>query len=155
LPPSSFFLTDLLPIVFIMFLAASTLRPQTLRPISLGQLLALSAGLAVPCVLMLTAISITYRYRMEFYPEIDLLAFLGFYAATSSVRPLATLQRYRGWIAAATLVSIVSAHATLFLYKLSSFGPAQLLLRDGIFVYYKNGIFDYYANALQKAGFLH
>src|SRR5262249_39712399 len=56
LPPSSFFLTDLLPIVFIIFLVASILRPQSLRPISLGQLLASVTGLSVPCVLMLTAI---------------------------------------------------------------------------------------------------
>jgi hypothetical protein len=131
LPPSSFFLTDLLPIVFIVFLTASILRPQSLRPISLGQLLALAAGLAVPCVLMLTAITIAYRYRMEFYPEIDLLAFLGFYAATSSMGALAVLQRYRRWITAATLVSIISAHGALLLYKLSPFGPSQPILHNG------------------------
>jgi hypothetical protein len=123
LPPSSFFLTDLLPIVFIVFLAISILRPHSLRPISLGHFLALAAGLAVPCILILTAISITYRYRMEFYPEIDLLAFLGFYAATSSVGPLAIVHRYRGWTIAATLVSIISAHGALLLYNNSPGGP--------------------------------
>jgi hypothetical protein len=128
LPPSSFFLTDLLPIVFIVLLAASILRPQSLRPISHGQLLALAAGLAVPCVLMLTAICVTYRYRMEFYPEIDLLAFLGFYAATSSAGALAILYRYRSWTTAATLVSIISAHGMLLLYNHSPFGPAQPFL---------------------------
>jgi hypothetical protein len=131
LPPSSFFLTDLLPIVFIAFLVASILRPQSLRPISLGQLLALAAGLAVPCVLMLTAISMNYRYRMDFYPEIDLLAFLGFYAATSSAEALAILRRSRGWITAATLVSIISAHGMLLLYNHSPFGPSQTFLHDG------------------------
>ena len=131
LPPSSFFLTDLLPIVFIIFLVASILRPQSLRPISLGQLLALVTGLSVPCVLMLTAIYMSYRYRMEFYPEIDLLAFLGFYAATSSVEGLAILHRYRAWITAATFVSVISAHGMLLLYNYSPFGPSQRFLHDG------------------------
>ena len=124
LPPSSFFLTDLLPIVFIVFLAASIRRPQFFRPIALGQLLALVAGLAVPCVLMLTAIYAAYRYRMEFYPEIDLLAFLGFYAAASSAG-VAILHRYRSWTTAATLISIISAHGMLLLYNHSPGGQAQ------------------------------
>jgi hypothetical protein len=131
LPPSSFFLTDLLPIVFIIFLLGSIFRPQSLRPISLGQLLALATGLAVPCVLMLTAIYISYRYRMEFYPEIDLLAFLGFYAATSSVEGLAIVHRYRAWITAATVISVISAHGMLLLYNYSPFGPSQRFLHDG------------------------
>jgi hypothetical protein len=131
LPPSSFFLTDLLPVVFIVFLAVSILRPQSLRPICRGQLLALAAGLAVPCVLMLTAIYLSYRYRMDFYPEIDLLAFLGFYAATSSAGALAILYRYRRWTIAATLVSIMSAHSMLLLYKRSPFGPSEPFLHSG------------------------
>jgi hypothetical protein len=130
LPPSSFFLTDLLPIVFIVFLAASILRPQSLRPISLGQFLALAAGLAVPCVLMLTAIYLAYRFRMEFYPEIDLLAFLGFYVATSSAGALAILRRYRVWTTVATLVSIISAHYTLLLYNKFPTGPSQSYLHE-------------------------
>ncbi len=105
LPPSSFFLTDLLPLAFIVFLAMalwparrifpqrlrkgalfvpSTNPPQSSRIFSHDQGLALAAGLAVPCVLMLTAIYMSYRYRMEFYPEIDLLAFLGLYATVSN-----------------------------------------------------------------------
>jgi hypothetical protein len=104
LPPSSFFLTDLLPIAFAVFLAMALwakrsillrcLRkdeifaqradpPPVFRPVAYAQGLALATGLAVPCFLMLIAISMSYRYRMEFYPEIDLLAFLGLYATVS------------------------------------------------------------------------
>jgi hypothetical protein len=136
LPPSSFFLTDLLPIVFIVFLASSILRGQLPRLISLKWLLALAAGLAVPCALMLMAIYMSYRYRMEFYPEIDLLAFLGLYTATSSVGSLAILHRHRRWTITATLVSVISAHGALLLYKLSNYGPPQNELRDGIVAYY-------------------
>jgi hypothetical protein len=90
------FLVGTLKVVTVNFSSrlASILRPRPVRPISLGQLLALAAGLAVPCFLMLTAIDITYRYR-RVYPEIDLLAFLGFYVATSSEGSI--LHRY--WVA--------------------------------------------------------
>ena len=138
LPPSSFFLTDLLPILFIVFLAVSILRARLPGRIAMGPLLALAAGMVHPCVLMLTAIYLAYRYRMEFYPEIDLLAFLGFYAAISSRRSLAVLHRYRGWMVAATLISVVSAHGTLVLYKLSEFGPSQRVMHGGLIDYYRS-----------------
>src|SRR5262249_14326778 len=112
-------------------LAMSMLRPHLLPPISLGQLCALSIGLAVPCVLMSIAIYISYRYRMDFYPEIDLLAFIGFYIATSSAEGLAIFRRYRGLMVAATLVSVISAHGMLLLYKHSPFGPSERFLHDG------------------------
>jgi len=143
LPPGSFFLTDLLPIVFIGFLIGSIIHARLSKSISLGQILALAAGLAIPCILMLMAVYLAYRYRMEFYPEIDLLAFLGFYAAISNGESLAILRRYRVWIATATLVSIVSAQGALLLYKVSEFGPSQPFLREGVFVHYYWGILKF------------
>jgi hypothetical protein len=157
LPPSSFLLTDMLPIAFIVFLAISlwagrhrlarVLRTEwgiapgeetqpTFRLFSPVQGLALAAGLAVPCVLMLTFISMNYRYRLEFYPEMDLLAFLGLYAIISNPSLLARFNRCKRWMLAATIVSIVSAFATMALYKLSDWGPSQLFLRTGIVHYY-------------------
>jgi hypothetical protein len=151
LPPGSFFLTDLLPILFSAFLFAAMLRRHVPRLIPLGQILALATGLAVPCVLMLMAISMNYRYRMEFYPEIDLLAFLGFYAATSRAEALASVYRYRRWITAATLVSVLSAHGELILYKLSGFGPGQDYLRHGILRYY----YWHVLRIIHTAGLMH
>jgi hypothetical protein len=157
LPPSSFFLTDLLPIAFIAFLAIAlwTARPVLSRALGKGvlsawqaaplpssrlfsyaQALALAAGLAVPCLLMLTAISMNYRYRMEFYPEIDLLAFLGLYATVSNPVLLARFNRCRRWMLAAAILSIVSAFAIMVLYKLADLGPAQNHLRNGIIHFY-------------------
>jgi hypothetical protein len=157
LPPSSFFLTDLLPIAFIVFLAmalwagrrslARSLRKSvgfaqgeetlpSFRIFSPAQGLALAAGLAVPCVLMLTFISMCYRYRMEFYPEMDLLAFLGLYVTVSNPALLARFNRCRRWMLAATIVSIVSAFAIMVLYKVSDFGPSQPYLRNGVVHYY-------------------
>jgi hypothetical protein len=157
LPPSSFFLTDLLPIAFIVFLAIALwtgrhslgrmLRTEwevapceqtqpPLRLFSPAQGAALAAGLALPCVLMLMFIYMNYRYRMEFYPEMDLLAFLGLYATVSNPTLLARFNRCRRWMLAAAFVSIVSAFAAMLLYKVSGWGSAQSLLRNGIVHYY-------------------
>ena len=146
LPPSSFFLTDLLPIAFIVFLAIALWAGRRslaralqtawrcaqgketqppLRFFSLAQGLALAVGLAVPCALMLTLISMTYRYRMEFYPEIDLLAFLGLYVTVSDPALLARFNRGRRWMLAATVVSVVSAFALMALNKVSDTGPSS------------------------------
>jgi hypothetical protein len=161
LPPSSFFLTDLLPITFIVFVGialwagrSSYLRslknvglltrnawfPSSLRFNSCNQGLAVAAGLSVPCVLMLTAISMCYRYRMEFYPEIDFLAFLSLFAIVRNPVLLARFNRCRRWMLAATIVSIVSAFAAMILYKLSDFGPSQIFLRNGVVHYYTHQV---------------
>jgi len=136
LPPSSFLLTDLLPIAFIVWLvyAVWTRRAVVLQP--LGRWLAVAAGLTVPCLLMLTAISMNYRYRMEFYPEMDLLAFLGLYAIVSNEELLAVFSRWRHWMVAALAVSIAGAFALMILYKLSDWGPSQQYLHDGVVRYY-------------------
>jgi len=168
LPPSSFFLTDLLPIAFIVFLGvalwtgrrslARALRMEwelaqdeetqpPLRLFSLAQGIALAAGLAVPCVLMLTAVSMNYRYRMEFYPEIDFLAFLGLYATVSNPALLARFNRCKRWMLAATIVSIFSAFAALVLYNFSEFGPAQLILRNGLVHNYLQNVSPYLHHA--------
>jgi hypothetical protein len=157
LPPSSFFLTDMLPIAFIVFLAmamwagrhslarglrkswgfASGEQAQPLfRLFSPAQGLALAAGLAVPCVLMLSFAWMSYRYRLEFYPEMDLLAFLGLYATVSDPALLARFIRRRRWMLAAVIISIVSTFAALVLCKLSQLGTSQPLLRNGLVHYY-------------------
>jgi hypothetical protein len=74
---------------------------------------------------------------MEFYPEIDLLAFLGLYATVSNPTLLARFNRFRRWMMAATAISIVSAFALMILYKLTDFGPAQNHLRNGIIHFYQ------------------
>jgi hypothetical protein len=169
LPPSSFFLTDLLPIAFIVFLAmalwpARRIFPQRLRKgalfvrctnplqssriFSRAQGLALAAGLAVPCVLMLTAIYMSYRYRMEFYPEIDLLAFLGLYATVSNPDLLLRFNRCRRWMLAATLISILSAFAALTLYWFSIFGLSQRDLPNGLVDYYVHSLLPHFPKFL-------
>jgi hypothetical protein len=140
LPPGSFLLTDLLPIAFLCLLARAMGSRSARRLLPLGRSLALAAGLAVPCVLMLMAISMNYRYRMEFYPEIDLLAFLGLYVTVVEGEALARFVRWRRWMTFAAAVNVVAAFTMMILYKLSDLGPSQQLLRNGVVNFYLSGI---------------
>lgn len=132
LPPSSFFITDLLPICFIMFLLVALWKRRTGRLRGLGPAAAISMGLFAPCLLMLTAISMTYRYRMEFYPEIDFLAFLGLYVVLTDETMRAKFARCRTWMESAMLVSVAGSLAALILYWMAPFGRAQDIVRMGI-----------------------
>jgi hypothetical protein len=137
LPPSSFFLTDLLPFCFTGFLF-SHLKKRSLGTLS-GSL-PVSIGLAIPCILMLTAISMNYRYRMDFYPEIDLLGFLGLYVLSSDRDTSSEFWMRRRWMKTATILSITFAFFFMILYKLSTWGPSQDLLRNGIVHYYADEV---------------
>ena len=101
-----------------------------------AELAAVACGLALPCVLMLTAISMNYRYRMEFYPELDLLAFTGLYIALRDDAMQQPLNRCRRVLPAAAVISVCSAFAAMTLYKLSYYGPSQQLLHNGIVQFY-------------------
>lgn len=132
LPPSSFLLTDLLPFCFITFLVIALRRRRfTILPL-LSQCAAVAAGLLAPCILMLTFGYMTYRYRMEFYPEIDFLAFLGLYSILTDQEMRARFGRYRTWMEAALIVSVVASFAALILYDRSPFGSAQDILHHGL-----------------------
>jgi hypothetical protein len=136
LPPGSFFLTDLLPCLFIVLLAVQARRHR--RSLAATQAAALAVGLSLPCLLMLTAITMAYRYRMDFYPLMDLLAFLGLYLALADAALQHKLARNRLWLAAAAGVSILSSFFLLYLYRLSEFGPSTAYLRAGIVAYYRS-----------------
>jgi hypothetical protein len=131
LPPSSFLLTDMLPLCFILFLIVALWKNRhgKLEPVT--QWAAIAAGLSAPCFLMLTAISMTYRYRMEFYPEMDFLAFLGLYILLANEELRAQYARRRVLMEAAMIVSVLASFAALFLYLNAPFGPAQIYLYQG------------------------
>ncbi len=148
LPPSSFLLTDLLPLCFIAFLPMAIRRRHAASRTAVTQCAAIAAGLLVPCLLMLTAIYMSYRYRMEFYPEIDFLAFLGLYLTVSDKALLMTFGRFRKWIAAATAVSILASFAALAMYRVSAFGPSQEFLRNGVLNYYSHPIGSWISHLL-------
>ena len=123
LPPGTFVLSD--PVVIILGIAFVYLAARDGRRTDLDMPYSLAAmtGLAVPALLMLIAISTTFRYRMEFYPLFNLAAFLGLLLI---VRDRA-LQRHawlNAFIVSAIILGIVVAHLSLALYKVSPVGPA-------------------------------
>lgn len=132
LPPSSFLLTDLLPLCFIMFLIVALWKNRSGTSARFAQWTGIAMGLLTPCILMLTAISMTYRYRMEFYPEIDFLAFSGLYVILVDDKLRGIYARRRVWIETVLIVSVVASFAALYFYLAAPFGPAQDFLHDGI-----------------------
>ena len=103
------------------------------RSASLRQTVAISAGLAVPIGLMLTAISMSYRYRMEFYPLLEFAGLL----AIPRLSAAGFGPGFRKIAIAATVIGIVGAHAELLLYKVSPYGPGEWNLQNGIVELYR------------------
>ena len=138
LPPGSFFLSDpfLLGLAFTPVILG--LDPRTamgsggnfgglrVKPDDDGfrwPAIALLAGFVIPPILMLTAISMNYRYRVEFYPLFVFAALLGF-------RGLCRLpggfgRKARATIVAAVVVSVLVSHGMAVLYAVSPWGPAD------------------------------
>jgi hypothetical protein len=155
LPPSSFFLTDLLPVCFIVLLAITLWRRRSRHLPPAGRwAAALAIGLLAPCILMLMLDWQAYRYRMEFYPEIDLLAFLGLYFAVTDMAALSSFTRWRQWITAGLAVSVVASLLAFSLDVLSGDGPPQEILRPGVVQYYSGQAAQHYHRAMTHfAGF--
>ncbi len=125
LPPGSFFLSDplLLGLTCAFAYNAMTIKGRWLSS-------ALLLGLALPPILMLSAISMSYRYREEFYPFLILAALLGFRGLCRNPSPFG--RKVRAAIAAAVIVSVLVSHAMAALYAVIPFGSAeQYIAKDG------------------------
>ena len=125
--PSSFLLTDLLPFCFIASLGISLWRRRPRFSLRYQWAAALAIGYLAPCLLMLTYNSLTYRYRMEFYPEIDFLAFLGLYALLTEFKMASISTRYRKRMTTALVLSIAVSFVALSLYNLALAPPGKPL----------------------------
>lgn len=131
LPLGTFLLSD--PVVAILSIAfvCLILRPGRRAALDIPYSLAAMTGLAFPPFLMLIAIYMTFRYRMEFYPLLDLMAFLGLFLVVQN-----RLLKNNAWlnplIVSSTILGIVVAHLSLVLYKVSIGGPVwELDLSQG------------------------
>jgi hypothetical protein len=121
LPPSSFFVSDPLIVGLAVYALVQFFRHRDrFKP---GIAIPMLFGLLVPAVLMLIAICMAFRYRMEFYPFFEFCAFIGFGALLSrrAAPPVVPF-------AAATLVGILAAHILWVLYMLTPFGTASAVL---------------------------
>jgi hypothetical protein len=138
LPPSTFFVEDLLPICFVVLLAIALWRRRSVGLPPIGQAAAaIAIGLLAPAFLMFMASTMAYRYRMEFYPEFDFLAFLGLYLTLTDKAMLAMFARYRKWFSAALAVSIVGSFAALGMYDVGATAATSRDMPDGIVQFYR------------------
>lgn len=128
LPPSSFLLTD--PLLLLLAGIAVVRWCRAGGPAA-RQGIAIAAGLTIPPLLMLTAISMCFRYRMDFYPLIEFLAFSG----------LVMIGRRGGapnprLVRVLTIVSIAASVIASIAYFASRFGPGQLAIGQGVGRFY-------------------
>jgi hypothetical protein len=142
LPPSSFFLTDMIPFCFIV-LSGLALRKRGLAGLwhSGRWAFAVAAGLLAPCVLMLSLPWMTYRYRIEFYPALDFLMLLGVYLSLMHETALMKSAATRRIFIAALAISILSSVGSLMLHDISDEGALpEEILSPGVVRYYHDAM---------------
>ncbi len=135
LPPDSLLLTDPVTCVFAAVGAFSVVfRPRLLTHPLVAR--AALAGLVVSFVLMLGAISLTFRYRMDLYPALDFACWLGLAAVIE--RGDAVRRRFVNLLRLAAVVGVVATMASRLLYLISPFGPAtDFPLSHGVAAFYR------------------
>lgn len=132
LPPGSFLISDPLLVGLSMYGIGQLVGWRRLPKRDL--LISILAGLLVPIGLILIAIAMTFRYRLEFYPFLELAALIGLSRLIA-----APTRRTRICISVTAIIGIFVAHAQWFLYHLSPFGPASGWIGDvGIEGFYRS-----------------
>jgi hypothetical protein len=146
LPPSSFLLSD--PLLLVLGGAFMLRLPRLARErlLDLRAVVALMIGFLIPVFLILTFMYMTFRYRMEFYPFLEFVAFLGFYAICINADQFSAASRSRLSLILLTSAGfgIVYSHLLLFLYKISPPGNYAHSGTDTSVVSPANGWVDYY-----------
>lgn len=117
LPPASFFLSDPLLIGLAGFALFQLVRHR--EALDRGIVISVLAGLLLPAILILSFSSMTFRYRLEFYPFLNLCAFFGLGVLLSRPRAVSLVA-----IGGAAIVGIMASHMFWFLYVLGRYGDA-------------------------------
>jgi len=135
LPPSSFFVSD--PMLMLLCILSIWLLVRFKRwgDVNLTQAAAVMAGLITPIVITCMAIGLAFRYRMEFYPLFDLVAFLGLYGLVSEYGHLGTglAGKINNAIDYSSWVQMGTSHVLAVLYAVSPFGdPAPTTYPNGV-----------------------
>lgn len=153
LPPAGLLLSDSL-IVSLAALSVLLAWRRRRRPgIDTSSMSLVAAGLSLPMLLMLTFVSLSYRYRGEFYPLIQFLACAGFFLVCARSAP---------WVAAppaslrtlaliGCVLSILGSHVSLVLYDFSGFGAAEDIVPDRSVVGYYHHRLDVVLGAFSAA----
>jgi hypothetical protein len=135
LPPSSFLLTD--PLLFFLGVVLLVALVRNRLPAGLNKyhVLAVLVGLSASAVLMLCAIAMSFRYRIDFYPFIEFSAFIGA-VIICRMASAWSIARLTAGCVVATMTAIAASHFVLVLHKLSLPGPPIAFLRPGIVHFY-------------------
>ena len=133
LPPASLLLSD--PFIVAMAAVGIVLawRWRRRTAVDTRAVALLGAGLTLPVLLILMAISMTFRYRGEFYPLLQFLSCAGLYFACAAPGPGSADPRASTKMLATLgcIMSILGSHLTLAMYDLSPFGPAKDIVARG------------------------
>ena len=119
IPPGSLLLSD--PVTCLFALIGVGLifrRPNLFAEPGLAR--AVLLGLSIPAVVMLGAIAMTFRYRMEFYPVLDFACWLGLAAVV--LRDRAVSARSTSLLAVVAGVGLLIAGMSRVAYAASPFG---------------------------------
>ena len=138
LPPSSFFLTDGFMLLCGGLLIAGLFRKNRVFPVSRAAFASIAVSLAIPAFLMMIAISMNYRYRAEFYPDIVFLGTLGCVYLYRNLRDVTFLKKT---LITLLVISVVFSNLNIALYGESELGPAYMYIKNGVFSYYTHRMF--------------
>lgn len=134
-PPTSFLLSDL----FLLALSALGILFLCRRQMHGVDGLAAritAVALLIPGGLMLMAIAVSFRYRMEFYPGFEFLAVFGLIGLAGRAGSRVRLLAGAGLVAAG--ISVAAAHAGLLAYKVTPWGDYLPVEKIGWVASYKN-----------------
>lgn len=156
LPPGTFLLSDPVVLILAVAFACLAIKPKRRPEMDIPYSVAAITGLSAPGILMLIAIVMIYRYRLEFYPPLNLAAFLGL----ALILQNGILKRLAWWkplLVAAAVLGIVYAHLSLVLYKVSPGGSlAELNLSNGWLGLFARQLMIYYPSfGRLVAGWIH
>ncbi len=128
LPPATFFLSDML-LCFLSVLGCVMLASCH----AVARMVA--ASFLIPGILMLMAIALTFRYRMEFYPFFEFTALFGMPALADKIAARPRL--LTGACGLMVAISIVFAHGFLLSYKIVPWGDSAVVETTGWTVAYR------------------
>ena len=128
LPPATFVASDLLP-GFLSILGCAWLSRGHSTGIDRLTARMIAVCLMIPGILMLMAIALTFRYRMEFYPFIDFVALFGLLSLPGKIAARPRL--VTGACGLMVAISILSAHLFLLTYKIAPWDDSAAIEKIG------------------------
>ena len=116
-PISSFVLTDPLLLFLFVYFVCFAVKSRVVYRHRVFTIISISAGLLIPCLLMLSFGYLTNRYRLDFYPFIQFGAFLGFWLFSKNTNDYSS-SKYRIFFIVAALLGFIVSFVVLcqFIY---------------------------------------